>query len=135
MAIVLNVSGTRVYMAPEYFRFGWYDGCQATVWALGMILVDMLSPYMAFSKPEQAYGKPPRIPHHLSPGNLVTLSTALFRNMRTLKFKSRLHNCVFRCRQSKLRSQATNLETQKHTKRIEIHQSQITNLDLLNPLK
>ena len=27
------------------------------------------------------------------------------------------------------------LETQKHTKRIEIHQSQITNHDLLNPLK
>ena len=28
-----------------------------------------------------------------------------------------------------------NLETQKHTKRIEIHQSQITNRDLLSPLK
>ena len=28
-----------------------------------------------------------------------------------------------------------NFETQKQTKRIEIHQSQITNLDLLNPLK
>ena len=28
-----------------------------------------------------------------------------------------------------------NLETQKHTKQIEIHQSQITNLDLLNLLK
>ena len=28
-----------------------------------------------------------------------------------------------------------NLETQKHTTRIEIHQSQITNLDLLNPFK
>ena len=26
--------------------------------------------------------------------------TALFTNMRTLKFKGRLHNCVFRCRQS-----------------------------------
>ena len=26
--------------------------------------------------------------------------TALFTNMRTLKFKSCLHNCVFRCRQS-----------------------------------
>ena len=64
-------SGTRVYMAPKYFRFGWYDGCQATVWALGMILVDMLSPYMAFSKPEQAYSMPPRIPHHLSPGNIM----------------------------------------------------------------
>ena len=75
-------------MAPEYFRFGWYDGCQATVWALGMILVDMLSPYMAFSKPEQAYGRPPRIPNHLSPGNVVTLSTALFTNMRILKFRS-----------------------------------------------
>ena len=73
MAIVLNVTGTRVYMAPEYFKFGWYDGCQATVWALGMILVDMLSPYMAFSKPKQAYNRPPRIPHHLSPGNVVTL--------------------------------------------------------------
>ena len=70
MAIGLNVSGTRVYMAPEYFRFGCYDGCQATGWALGMILVDMLSPYMAFSKPEQAYNRPARIPYHLSPGNI-----------------------------------------------------------------
>ena len=50
--------------------------------------------------------------------------TALFTNMRTLKFKSHLHNCVYRCRQSWLRSQATNLETEKHTKRIEIHKSQ-----------
>ena len=32
-------------------------------------------------------------------------------------------------------TQATNLETQKHTKRIEIHKSQITNYHLLNPLK
>ena len=30
-------------------------------------------------------------------GNCIT---ALITNMRTLKFKSRLHNCVFRCRQS-----------------------------------
>ena len=63
------------------------------------------------------------------------LFTALFTNTRTLKFKNRLHNCVFRCRQSYLRSQAMNLETQKHTKRIQIRQSQITNLDLLNPFK
>ena len=33
--------------------------------------------------------------------------TALFKNMRTLKFKSRLHNCVFRCRQSWLRQNKT----------------------------
>ena len=37
---------------------------------------------------------------------IVTLATvcylliALFINMRTLKLKSRLHNCVFHCRQS-----------------------------------
>ena len=61
--------------------------------------------------------------------------TALFTNMRTLKVKSRLHNCVFPCCQSQLRSQETNLETQKHPKRIQIHQSQITNHDLLNPIK
>ena len=36
----------------------------------------------------------------------------------------------------KLRSsKATNLETQKHTKQIKIHQSQITNHDLLNLLE
>ena len=31
------------------------------------------------------------------------------------------------------KNKASNLETQKHTKRIEIHQSQITNDDLLFP--
>ena len=44
-------------------------------------------------------------------------------------------NWVFRYRQSELQSQATNRETRKHTKRIEIHQSQIANHDLLNLLK
>ena len=44
-------------------------------------------------------------------------------------------NWVFRYRQSELQSQATNRETQKHKKQIEIHQSQIANHDLLNPLK
>ena len=73
-------------MAPEYFRFGWYDGCQATVWTLGMILVDMLSPYMAFSKPEQAYGRPPRIPNHLSPGNVVTLFNKREEKNQSIKF-------------------------------------------------
>ena len=31
-------------------------------------------------------------------------------------------------------SQATNPDTEKHTKRIDIHKSQITNHDLLNPV-
>ena len=66
---------------------------------------------------------------------VVKQITALFKNTRTLKFKSRRHNYVFHCRQSELRSQASKLETQKHTKPIEIPQSQITNHDFLNPLK
>ena len=54
--------------------------------------------------------------------------TVLFTNTQTLKFKSTLPNCVSHCPQSYLHSQATNLETWKHTKQIEIHQSQITKL-------
>ena len=45
----------------------------------------------------------------------------LFKNTRTLKIKSNLHNCIF-CHQS-LQSQAMSLETLVHTKQIEIHQS------------
>ena len=41
--------------------------------------------------------------------------TALFKNARTLKFKSHLYNCIFRCCQSWLRSQATNPDTKKNT--------------------
>ena len=65
---------------------------------------------------------------------LVRCLTAIFTNIQTLKFKSRLHNW---CRQSyfKVWSQETNFETQKHTKWIKIHQAPITNHDLLNPLK
>ena len=63
--------------------------------------------------------------------NLLSFS----QTQETLKLKGCVHNCVIRCHQSWLRSQATNLETQKRTKRVKIHQSQITNHDLLNPFK
>jgi len=55
-------------MPPEFLRSGWYDGCQSTVWALGMILVQMMSPFMAFTEPEQALTMAPRVPAHLSAG-------------------------------------------------------------------
>ena len=48
-------------MTPTDFRFGWYDCCQATVWALEMILVEEFSPYKAFRNR----------PEHLSPGNFI----------------------------------------------------------------
>ena len=53
--------------------------------------------------------------------------TALFKNTRTLKFKSHLHNWAFF-------TAVNHNYDHKHTKQIEIHQSQITNDDLLNPL-
>ena len=49
----------------------WYCGYQATVWALVMIVLDMTSPFLAFSKPKLAHELlSTRIPRLLSPGNL-----------------------------------------------------------------
>ena len=56
----------------EKFRRGWYDGCQATVWDLKMIL-EIHSPYMAFSEPEQALKRPIRIQKLLTPGHFINL--------------------------------------------------------------
>ncbi|KAJ7328596.1 Serine/threonine-protein kinase pim-3 [Desmophyllum pertusum] len=61
--------GTNAYTPPEYFRTGRYDGCQGTVWQMGILLVEILSPVMAFDQPEQALKMEPRIPEQLSPGN------------------------------------------------------------------
>ncbi|XP_029214176.2 serine/threonine-protein kinase pim-2-like [Acropora millepora] len=58
--------GTNHYTPPEYFSTGQYDGCQGTVWQLGILLMELLSPVMAFDKPEQALSAQPRIPDHLS---------------------------------------------------------------------
>ena len=56
----------------EKFSHGWYDGCQATVWALEMI-VEIHSPYMALSELEQARKRPIRIQKLLAPGNFINL--------------------------------------------------------------
>ena len=55
-------------MPPEFIKTGWYDGCQGTVWQLGLILVQMLSRVGAFDYPEQALTIPARIPQYISPG-------------------------------------------------------------------
>ena len=51
--------------------FSRYDGCQATVWTLEMILVEKLSPFMAFCEPEQVHKRSNRIPEYLSPGKFI----------------------------------------------------------------
>ena len=55
---------------------------------------------------------------------IETLITALFINMRTLKFKSRLPQLRFSLPSIIITITSNELETQKHTKRIEIHKSQ-----------
>lgn len=63
------VPGTNAYTPPEYISTGRYDGCQGTVWQVGILLVEILSPYMPFNKPEHALEMGPRIPEQLSSGD------------------------------------------------------------------
>lgn len=63
------VPGTNAYTPPEYISTGRYDGCQGTVWQVGILLVEILSPYMPFDKPEHALKMAPRIPEQLSSGD------------------------------------------------------------------
>ena len=79
MGFLIGVSDTRVHLSEaEKLRFGWYDGYQATVWALGITLVESRSPYIlssrqytVFSNPEKAFKRTSRIPEHLTPGNVI----------------------------------------------------------------
>ncbi|XP_029200202.2 serine/threonine-protein kinase pim-1-like [Acropora millepora] len=60
--------GTPSYMPPEYCKFKQYDGCQGTVWQMGILLVDMLSPvFRAFEETREIIFKPPYVPERLSP--------------------------------------------------------------------
>lgn len=59
--------GTTAYKPPESITAGRYDGCQGTVWQLGILLVEILSEDMAFEKPEDALNFKPRIPEYVSP--------------------------------------------------------------------
>ena len=67
-------------MPPEYYKFKQYDGCQGTVWQMGILLVDMLSPvYNAFEHIRDAFTKLPYVPNDLSPGiSLVLLVILIF---------------------------------------------------------
>ena len=71
-------SGTPQYNPPEFSKSKQYDGCHGTVWQMGILLVDMLSPVVpALKHPRHALCMSPRIPHHLSPGISFLISTCL----------------------------------------------------------
>ena len=68
-----TISGTPHYMPPEYSQSKKYDGCQGTVWQMGILLVDMLSPQVpAFRHSHLALSMPPRVPLNISAGILFT---------------------------------------------------------------
>ena len=68
-SVICFHSGTTQYMPPEVSEFKQYDGCQATVRQMGILLVDRLSPDVpAFKHPRHALRMAPRVPHQLSPG-------------------------------------------------------------------
>ena len=79
----------------EKLKLGWYDGCQATVWALGMI-VEIHSPYMVFSELEQARKLPTRIQKLLTPGNFINLfylPNARTKHLWAMSFKDHKVHC------------------------------------------
>ena len=77
-SVICFHSGTTQYMPPEFSEFKQYDGCQGTVWQMGILLVDMLSPEVpAFKHPRHALRMAPTVPHQLSPGISFLISTCL----------------------------------------------------------
>ena len=73
----------------EKFSHGWYDGCQATVSALEMI-VEIHSPYMVCSELEQARKRLIRIQKLLAPGNFINLfylPNARTKHLWTMSYK------------------------------------------------
>jgi len=66
--VVSLFPGTPHYTPPEYIKYKQYDGCQGTVWQMGILLVDMLSPSKpAFKHQSDSLSMQPGVPHHLSP--------------------------------------------------------------------
>ena len=86
-----------------------------------------LNPESKGQNPESVYAY---FPENKTKENELLKITALFNNMRTLKYKRRAYNCAF----AAVNHKHLNLGKQKDTKRIEIHQSENAKDDFSNSL-
>ena len=78
-SVICFHSGTTQYMPPEFSKSKQYDGCQGTVWQMGILLVDMLSPEVpAFKHPRHALHMAPSVPQQLTPGISLVETLSLF---------------------------------------------------------
>lgn len=103
-------------MPPEYIKTRKYDGCQATVWQMGILLVDMLSPVVtAYEKPQHCLSMAPRIPPHLSPG--IGWFSSFWYFLYHYSIFSRLYGVVTSCMTSNLhmRKRSRSLLAQSHS--------------------